>query len=423
MTAASMVEMGGLLIIAAVTLQVLIALRAYLARQSLAGIAGGVVEGGLAGSESAESERPQMWLGKRKFQVAMKVPENFSGDICSFYLVALDRRPIPRFKPGQFLMLELPVMQNGRPVTRCYSISNSPDERRYYRISVKRIPGRWDTPLPTPPGLASSFLHDEIREGDIVEAFAPSGSFTLLERSSRPVVLIAGGVGITPVLSMLNWLLVTRSRREIWFFYGVQNREQHAMYDYLVQVRRNHQNVKLFVAYSRPHRNCQPGWDYNVEGHVCIDLLRSVLPTRDCEFYMCGPNSMTESLTEDLIEWGVAAEHVMSEAFMAAPGGAEAASDTSPASKGKGETYRIEFARSGEVVEWTEGAADTLLELAEANGIPVRCSCRAGSCGTCLASVLEGEGVDYVRPPGKETAQGTCLPCIARPKSDMVLDL
>ena len=210
--------------------------------------------------------------------------------------------------------------------------------------------------------------------------------------------------------------------REVWLFYGVRDRADHAMYDHLTHIRQSCPNVRMFIAYSRPGPGCRLGVDYNVDGRISLELLQSVLTASDYEFYLCGPAVMMTALREGLAEWGVPSEDVRYEAFQAL---SDTTADTGEAAPPEtaGKAYRVEFARSGRVLEWTgDGGADTLLELAEANGVKMRCSCRAGNCGTCVTAIADGS-VEYVRPPSREHDAGTCLPCIARPQSDIVLDL
>ena len=362
----------------------------------------------------------QAWSGRRKFRIVQRTYENQRKDICSFYLTPYDNQPLPPFHPGQFLTFHLKVPGQPQPVVRCYSLSDSPTERRYYRITVKRLWAPANAAQGTPPGLASSYVHDRLQVGDVVEALAPSGAFCLDLKSQRPVVMVAGGVGLTPLVSMLNALVATRSRREIWFFYGVRNRTEHAMYDHLDRIRRAFPNVRLVVAYSRPTPTCRKGIDYDIEGHVGVTLMKPLLAARSCEFYVCGPSAMMDGITKDLAAAGVPPEDIKLEAFGAAAVKATSKRSAAPAADA-GQTFRVEFARSGRVVQWTKSDG-TLLELAEAHGVKARCGCRAGVCGTCQAGLRQGE-VDYIQRPAREPGAAQCLPCITQPRSDVVLDI
>ncbi len=369
--------------------------------------------------EQAKVERDRTelsWNGKRKFRIDRRVVENEAGDICSFYLVPHDERPVPSFRPGQFLTFELPIPGEPQPAVRCYSLSDSPHEN-YYRVSIKRQGPPPNAPDGTPPGLSSNYFHSQLQEGDIVEAMAPSGGFYLDEESERGVVLIGGGVGITPVLSMLNSLVARRSNREIWLFYGIRNRVEHAMADHLRAIDRAHANVHVVICYSRPSETCREGEDYNQKGFVSVELFKTLLESNNYEFYICGPPPMMDMVTHDLEEWGVPEEHINFEAF----GPATVKKTQEPASDaGDGQTVEVVFAKSNQTLSWAADAG-TLLEFGEANGIKMQSGCRSGGCGTCLTALKEGE-IEYVHRPGKKPEAGSCLICIAQPAGRVVLD-
>ena len=360
------------------------------------------------------------WNGIRKFQVERRVYENPNKDICSFYLVAHDKRPIPPYRAGQYLTFQLPIPGEPQPVYRCYSLSDSPSERDYYRVSIKKLGPPPSAPSDTPPGLSSNYFHNNLEEGDIVEVQAPNGEFYIDDESERPVVLIAGGVGLTPLVSMMTWLIATGSRREIWFFYGVRNRGEHAMYEMLRRVEKENSNVHVVVAYAEPSETCKEGVDYQVKGFVSVDLIKSKLDSTNYEFYICGPPPMMEIITSGLEEWGVPEKDVRFEAF--GPASVQKADDSGDEATADADaTFKVEFSRSKTTVDWTPKQG-TILELAEANNVKARCGCRAGSCGSCLTALLQGE-VDYLHRPGAKPEAGSCLICISKPKSDLVIDL
>ncbi len=364
----------------------------------------------------ASQKQNTAWKGKRKFRVIKRVYETPNKDICSFYLVPYDNNPIPPYLPGQFLTFELPN-QSGRPKRRCYSLSDSPTEKRYYRISVKRMAPPANTPE-VPPGLFSSTFHDNLFEGDIIEVFAPSGEFYLKQNSQRPVVLIAGGVGITPLLSMLNWLVHTRSQREIWLFNAVRNRQHHAMYDHLQWIKKNCPNVRIVSFYSEPTPSCQKQVDFDIEGYVTVDVLKHFLKARNYQFYMCGPGPMMQQLSGDLKNWGVPAADIMTERFGPAAPKKKSANGKA---NGKEAVFTIDFARSKKRIQWTEKSG-SILDVAEENDIKAQFNCRGGSCGTCKTRILNGE-VEYDEEPDLDPGRGSCLICVANPKSNVVLDL
>lgn len=366
-----------------------------------------------------EKHKPA-WCGKRKFQIIDRKFENNAQDIASFYLVPYDRRPLPPFRPGQFLTFELKVPGEAHTLTRCYSLSDSPSQNQHYRISIKRLDAPLNAPADTSPGLSSNYFHDHLCEGSIVNVHAPAGDFCLDETSERPVVFIAGGVGLTPLVSMLNTLLASNSQREIWFFYGVRNSAEHAMYQHLDQASREYKNLHVVTAYSQPGPACRKDIDYNIEGHINIDVLQFLLKARNYEFYICGPQPMMDSISLDLSHWGVPEEDIKMETF-----GAGQVKTEVPLHEDEeledDEAFQVVFARTGKTVRWTRRMG-TLLELAEAHGVKTRYNCRSGVCGTCKTGLKRGN-ISYIRTLTKKPDRGYCLPCSAHPKSDVVLDL
>jgi hypothetical protein len=419
-----MIEVAGLLILAATAVQVLTGIAGQAVR-----VAGARRKGAaelavfrerariLLERTAIERERAELsWNGKRKFRIARREYENPAGDVCSFYLAPHDQRPLPPFRPGQYLTFELHIPGQPGPVVRCYSLSDGPNARDRYRVTIKKLGPPPKAPPGTPPGLSSSYFHDSLAEGSIVEVMAPGGAFYLEEESDRPVVLIGGGVGLTPVVSMLNTLVASGSNREIWFFYGVRFRAEHAMFDHLKRIDRENPNVNLVVCYSGPTDTCRPGEHYDHKGFVSVDLMKTLLPSNNYEFYICGPPPMMEMINRDLREWGVPEDDIRYEAF--GPATVKKAHEAPPVAAGS--TYPVVFARAKRTLDWSE-AAGTLLEFGEANGIRMSCGCRSGGCGTCLTAIKEGE-IEYVHKPGKTPEAGSCLVCIARPKGRVVLD-
>ena len=372
-------------------------------------------------SDQADRERHELtWNGQRKFYIDRKVEE--AKDVCSFYLKPHDRKPLAPFLPGQYLTFQLKIPDQSKPVVRCYSLSDSPTEPDYYRVTIKRLAPP-PKKLEAPAGLSSSFFHDQLQEGDLLDVKAPRGHFFLDQTTERPVVLIGGGVGLTPVLSMLNSICRSGSKRETWFFYGVTNRSEHAMYDHLAEIRNTHDNVRIVVCYSRPGEDCVEGRDYQHAGYVGVELFKTLLPSNNYEFYICGPPPMMEAATKDLEAWGVPERDIKFEAFGPATVKSKALPKPAQAAAEKAETgdgIEVEFARSGKTLAW-KPEVGSLLDLAEANGIALDFGCRAGNCGTCVTAIKEGE-VSYLSEPGGEPEDGSCLACIAVPKGRLVLD-
>ncbi len=374
-------------------------------------------------SLSAEQER-LVWNGYRKFKVSLKRTE--CADVSSFVLSPHDGRPLPPFKPGQYITFQLNIPGHSKQVIRCYSLSDSPPRegkadagfQNYYRVTIKRA-------LPPPdaadgkPGLASSHFCDAVQEGDILDVKAPGGHFYLDMADERPAVLISGGVGVTPMVSMLNAILEAGQNREVWFFFGGRNSSDHIFKDYMAKMdAAGHSNVHMNVCYSKPSAKDVKGKDYHHEGRVSVELFKKLLPSNNYDYYLCGPGPFMKTITDDLAAWGVPDKNVHFEAFgpatvkKAAP--VQSASETSLLAK-----VEVTFGRSGKTVRW-EPSVGSLLEFAEANGVKIDAGCRAGSCLSCKVAIKSGE-VDYISAPGESEA-GSCLACICKPKGNLVID-
>jgi len=352
--------------------------------------------------------------------VARRALEDELGSVCSFYLEPLDGQPLPPFRPGQFLTFRLEVPdpdgKGTKPIIRCYSLSDRPHPD-HYRVSIKRIPAPPDLPE-IPPGLASGWFHDHALEGTVLQVRAPSGHFHLSDDPEAPVVLVAGGIGITPMLSMLNTLLHQGATRPIWLFYGVRHGGEPVMQDHLRALAARHPNFQLHLCYSNPREQDRAGVDFHHHGHADIQRLRLSLPLRRHQFYICGPKPMIEALVPALEAWGVAETDIHYEAFGPASVVRAPATALAPqAAPVQGIT--VTFRKSGRSLAW-DGAA-SLLEFAEAHGIAVESGCRAGGCGCCQTKLEAGE-VRYAREPDAEATPGHCLLCITTPKTDLTLE-
>lgn len=381
----------------------------------------------IADSKNRASDNQLSWNGYRKFEIARRVEE--ARGICSFDLQPHDGKPLPSFKTGQYLTFRLQVPGREKPVVRCYSLSDCPRSDRY-RVSIKCVPAPVANPQ-APPGLVSNYFHEQLREGEILDVQAPRGQFFLDIEQERPCVLIAGGIGVTPILSMINRIVESGSGQEILLFYGIRNGREHAFRETLEQTVQQHANIRMVVAYSQPSDEDEKleGVAYHHQGWVDLDLIRSYLQSTNYEFYLCGPPAMMETLNRDLLKWGVAQNAIKTEAFgpatvsQALTKTASAAKPTaqkSRAGSAQSEGPKIEFSRSGKTCHWNDDAVN-LLDFADDNGIPIDSGCRAGNCGSCAIAIKSGK-VIYLTEHGAELEEGTCLACIAAPDGDVILD-
>ena len=349
------------------------------------------------------------WEGYRKFEVA-SVQEECKG-VTSLYLVPHDRRALPPYHPGQFLTFAFRIPGHERRVVRCYSLSGRPRDD-HYRITVKKVGPPRDQPE-LPAGLSSSYVNDCISRGDILDVKAPSGDFYIDMTRDDPVVLVAGGIGLTPLLSMLLAIADCGSKRETWLFLGVTNRHDHVMKAQLEALAVARENVHLVVCYANPGPEDVLGKDYHVDGFLSLEVLKKHLGSSNYDFYVCGPPPMMSLLIPGLEEWGVPEERVHFEAF-------GPATVTRVARTPEMESIPVEFRRSGRVESWT-GEHASLLEFVEALGIPISYGCRSGNCGECEVAIKSGK-VRYLRQPSYKPERGSCLVCIGVPDGPLTLE-
>lgn len=360
--------------------------------------------------------------GFRTMIVYRKVPESRS--ITSFYIVPEDGDPICDFLPGQFLTFELSIPDYDKPVLRTYTISDAPG-LDYYRVTIKREPSPADQP-DVPPGLSSNYFHDQVEVGTRLSVGAPRGKFHLNPSSERAVVLLSSGVGLTPMISMMNAIVASGSARPVWFIHGARNGDEHAMGAYVRRISDERDNVHVHICYSQPNANDRQGVEFDSKGRVNIDLLKQLLPFDDFDFYLCGPPPFMRSLYCGLLSVGMSKERIHYEFF--GPGSILhddsshiGQKDVQPAETEITGGLQVEFSRSGKSVTW-DAKYETILELAEQHGLDPDYSCRSGICHTCKCAILEGE-VDYVEEPLNDPGEGNVLICCARPKTNLVIDV
>jgi len=366
------------------------------------------------------------WVGYRTFHVERKTLEDATGQVCSFYLVPQDGKPLPPYLPGQFLTfaLEVPTpMGSTQSVIRCYSLSDAP-QSSHYRISVKRAPAPRGRTLPE--GVSSNYFHDHVEVGSQLRVRAPAGHF-YIDQSDAPVVLIGGGIGITPMLSMLYWSLKEQPGREVWLFYGVRNSAELVMQTHLLSLAVQHPNFHLQLCFSDPQGNDLDNHPsapvHHHHGRVDVALLRRLLPLKHFHYYLCGPTPMLQSLVPALEDWGVPDGRIHFEAFGPASiprkNSASIARPTNQPDE-KASAVLVTFAKSGIQATWEPGMG-SLLEFAEGRGIVVSSGCRAGGCGSCQTSIRTGE-VAYIQAPDFDPELGSCLLCVSTPKTAVTLE-
>lgn len=252
---------------------------------------------------------PGGWAGYRDFVVEKKVKE--SDVITSFYLKAKDVKQIADFIPGQYITVKIDIGSEKYTHLRQYSLSDSPG-LNYYRISVKREDTKGEN---IPAGIVSTYLHNQVTEGDILSITAPAGDFYLDVESKLPLVLISGGVGLTPLMSMLNTTVNEKSDREIFYIHAAINSHFHAFKNHVNDLASEHKNIKSFTIYEKPSEEDKEMKNFDKEGYISLEWLQQILPGKEAEFYFCGPEPFMKAVNKDLKQWGVSEEHLHYEFF------------------------------------------------------------------------------------------------------------
>ena len=361
------------------------------------------------------------WSGWRKFKVDRIERENDT--IKSFYLRPHDGKALPTFLPGQHLTFRLKIPGQSRPVVRCYSLSDSASETSYYRVSIRRQ-GAPVSSVDAPNGLSSCFFHDELNEADILDVKAPSGKFYLETEERGPIALVGGGIGITPSLSMLNSLHQMQSERPIFLFFAARDAADLIMLEHFIRLEKEMPKLQIHYILSDgdeelsdvgiPSEHVHKGF---LSADLMFTLMSPVVNPLEADFYVCGPPPMMDAIVGGLGDKNIDSQRIHFESF--GPASVNSNKVAKQASD-NGEVRKVSFRLSNKDIEWNSSKG-TLLEAAEEAGVVMDSGCRSGSCGTCLTAILNGD-VEYIEEPDGEVERGSCLPCIAIPKKNLILN-
>jgi ferredoxin-NADP reductase/DMSO/TMAO reductase YedYZ heme-binding membrane subunit len=357
-----------------------------------------------------QSRQPgERWEGVlRLAKVFDETPE-----VRTFRLVAPSGITLPfQHLPGQFLTLRLNL--DGREVRRSYTIASSPTRTAYCELTIKR----------EEEGLVSRHLHDVVREGATFSVSAPAGRFTFTGAEAEDIVMIAGGVGITPLMAKIRYLTDLAWPGKIHLVYSVKTERDIIFRSELNELQRRFRNLKVDVTVTR---EASVEWT-GKRGRLSAAMLMNIVPDiAKSRVHLCGPTEMVEPLKKALRELGVAEGQMKSEAFGSpsrkrSDGSTALMPEGGENTNGAASTPTIRFARSNKCLAGV--GTRTVLELAESQGIAIPYDCRSGVCGQCKTRLLSGSVVmateDALDPVDR--ANGVILACQARCRDEVVVD-
>lgn len=341
----------------------------------------------------------QAWLS---YEITKIVDESES--IRSYYL-KIDEGVKANFKAGQFLTIRATV--DRQELIRTYTVSSAPDDEEY-RISVKR------------DGIFSRHLHSTIVVGNTIEAKAPTGAFIYPVSKNNPLVLIAAGVGITPMMSILRDVIIaaikTRSLRSVVLIASARSNKERAFFDELVDLGFSVGNdIKIIWCLSQPEEDLQQGIHFDVAGRIDRNVLEKYLPKETSDVFICGPDGFMQSTYNHLRSLKIEDENIYSEAF----GPASLVRDThKPTEQNQiaEEALLTLVNEKGEQLfehVWQQNDG-TLLEFAESHGLTPNYACRSGQCGSCRAELKYGD-IAYPQQPSATIPNNDVLLCCAMP--------
>ncbi|MFC3338378.1 molybdopterin-dependent oxidoreductase [Paracandidimonas soli] len=347
--------------------------------------------------------RQRLWTGRRDFFVSAM--NRVADGVLELTLSPKDCGALPDYRPGQHIGIEVPLGDDAA-IMRNYSLIGAARDpsRQNYRIAVRHQRGL-DESGEAWEGAMSGHLHANTRVGSIIKVGAPSGSFIIPEHSEQPIVLFAGGIGITPFLSYLESLLDAPDMPEVWLHYANRNRLSTAYGDRLQQICEQLPRLILRNYYSHPLAGDADPPELLGAHAVSDDLIEARV-----RFYMCGPPAMMDSIREGLCARGVPAFDIFSEVFRSPP-----SVDLNSSAR-----FEVCFTKSDNTkAQWT-AERGTLLKFAEDLGLSMPSGCRVGQCESCAVRIVSGQ-VHHLHGAEPDDPS-VCLTCQAIPTEDLVLD-
>ncbi|PTU30888.1 2Fe-2S iron-sulfur cluster-binding protein [Stenotrophobium rhamnosiphilum] len=339
----------------------------------------------------------------RPLRVSKLVDE--SSLVRSITLEPVDNLGLIPQQPGQHLPIRLTLPGMSAPVLRTYTLSSAPSDDAY-RLSVKK------------EGVASNYLHS-LAVGDLIEARAPAGNFTINAADRRPVVLLAAGIGVTPMIAMLRYLIYEgfrlRRTRPTWLFYSAKTKAERAFDTEIEALVAEAKDAVQVVRLLSNTDGAIEHEDYDIVGRFDVQMLREILPFDDYDFFICGPTGFMQASYDGLRQLNIDDERIHAEAFGPASLTRTTRSTAAPipGPPPSTEPVAVAFLSSGKEARWTPDTG-SLLELAEARGVDAPFSCRGGSCGSCATRIVEG-AVAYTQLPSFKVSADQALICCSVP--------
>ena len=340
-----------------------------------------------------------------------------SPEVKSIYLSSADNSDLKKNIPGQHLSFKIPFRNKElcldarkadgsqlKYALRNYTISNV-GENNQYRISVKK----------DPEGQVSRALHSSLKVGDILEARGPKGSFVYRHIKGKPGVFIAAGIGITPVLPMLK--SISKTNEDIYLILGARGEDYLCFKDEIKQICKDNPKINVHLFFSREtkksHNDLPESWKYYNQ-RLDMQSLKSILQKgKNFNFYICGPEKMTQTLVEEITIWKGKQSPIHTENF------GQNNANINPIDNKK--VIQVHFVKSNKTVEWDHDYRN-ILEFAESNDIRLEAGCMFGECGACSTKLVSGN-VGYNYETATKSVKGNCLVCSCHPISDISLDV
>ncbi|GAC23702.1 hypothetical protein GMES_1403 [Paraglaciecola mesophila KMM 241] len=335
---------------------------------------------------------------------------NETHDVKTLRLASPDGQTIPfDFEPGQFVTFTLTIDGIEKPVKRSYTIASSPTEQYYFEVTIKREEF----------GVVSRYMHDAVEVGNTLSIKAPGGKFYFNGHGANSVVLISGGVGITPMMSAVRYLTTTCWDGDIYFLFCTRTSNDFIFEQELKYLQARHPRLKVLVSMTQAEGTSWMG----PQGRFSSAMINEFVPDIASKTaHICGPPAMMDATKKMLAELGMPDTHIKTEAFGAAKPKPAPVKPQLATNTNAGNNRQVRFSLSD--VEAHAGPDETVLDVADGLDVDIENSCRAGSCGSCKVKLLRGD-VDMEVDDGLEPEDkisGYILACQAIPKSDVEVE-